>query len=55
MAEKKEPKYPGYSAVLPPQVRYDQGLRPSAKLLYAEIYAMADVLLEQRRKKRLDR
>ena len=43
MAEKKEPKYPGYTAVLPPRVRYDQGLRPNAKLLYAEISAMADV------------
>ena len=37
------PKYPGYTALLPPQVRYDQELRSTAKLLYAEISAMADV------------
>ena len=42
MAE-KTPKYPGYTALLPPAVRYDQELRPAAKLLYAEISAMADV------------
>lgn len=39
----KPPKYPGYTAILPPRVRYDKGLRPNAKLLYAEISAMADV------------
>ena len=39
----KNPKYPGYTALLPPAVRYDQELRPAAKLLYAEISAMADV------------
>lgn len=41
--DKKQPKYPGYTALLPPAVRYDQELRPAAKLLYAEISAMADV------------
>ena len=41
--DKKPPKYPGYTALLPPAVRYDQELRPAAKLLYAEISAMADV------------
>lgn len=39
----KVPKYPGYTALLPPAVRYDHELRPAAKLLYAEISAMADV------------
>ena len=39
----KQPRYPGYTALLPPAVRYDQELRPAAKLLYAEISAMADV------------
>ena len=39
----KPPKYPGYTAILPPRVRYDKALRPNAKLLYAEISAMADV------------
>lgn len=43
MAETKQPRYPGYTALLPPAVRYDQELRPAAKLLYAEISAMADV------------
>ena len=43
MAENKQPRYPGYTALLPPAVRYDQELRPAAKLLYAEISAMADV------------
>ena len=42
MAE-RAPKYPGYTALLPPAVRYDQELRPAAKLLYAEISAMSDV------------
>lgn len=41
--ESKLFKYPGYTAVLPPRVRYDQTLSDSAKLLYAEITAMADV------------
>lgn len=39
----KPPKYPGFTAILPPRVRYDKSLRPNAKLLYAEISAMADV------------
>lgn len=38
MAERK----PAYWAVLPARVRYDPELRPNAKLLYAEITAMAD-------------
>lgn len=33
---------PGYWAVLPAKVRYDKTLRPNAKLLYAEITALAD-------------
>ncbi len=43
MAEKKEPKYPGYTAVLPPRVRYDKEVPATGKLLYAEITAMTDV------------
>jgi len=39
----KPARYPGFTALLPPRVRYDQELRPTAKLLYAEISAMADV------------
>ena len=42
MAEKIH-KYPGYTALLPPRVRYDKELRSTGKLLYAEISAMADV------------
>ncbi len=34
---------PAYWAVLPAKVRYDEELRPNAKLLYAEITALADV------------
>lgn len=34
---------PAYWAVLPAKVRYDEGLRPNAKLLYAEITALADM------------
>ena len=33
---------PGYWAVLPAKVRYDEELRPNAKLIYAEITALAD-------------
>ena len=36
-------RFPGYTALLPPRVRYDRELRPTAKLLYGEISAMADV------------
>ena len=38
-----EHKYPGYTALLPPRVRYDAELPATAKLLYAEITAMTDV------------
>ena len=34
---------PGYWAVLPSQVRYDPGIPPNAKLLYAEISSLTDV------------
>lgn len=37
-----EVRTPGYWAVLPAKVRYDKSLRPNAKLLYAEIQALAD-------------
>ena len=33
---------PSYMAYLPAKVRYDPELRPNAKLLYAEITALAD-------------
>lgn len=36
-------KYPGYTAILPPRVRYDQQIPGTAKLLYAEVTAMTDV------------
>lgn len=42
MAEKIH-KYPGYTALLPPRVRYDRELCSTSKLLYAEVSAMADV------------
>lgn len=38
-----EHKYPGYTAVLPPRVRYDEKLSPAAKLLFCEVMAMTDV------------
>lgn len=37
-----EVRRPSYWAVLPAKVRYDNTLRPNAKLLYAEITALAD-------------
>lgn len=37
-----EERKPAYWAVLPAGIRYDEELRPNAKLLYAEISAMAD-------------
>lgn len=37
-----EIRRPGYIAILPSKVRYDPDLRPNAKLLYAEITALAD-------------
>lgn len=39
----KQGKFPGYTAILPPRVRYDDQLPPAAKLIYAEITAMTDV------------
>ena len=33
---------PGYFAVLPANVRYDDALRPNAKLLFAEITALSN-------------
>lgn len=33
---------PAYFAIIPARVRYDANLRPNAKLLYAEITALAD-------------
>jgi len=37
-----EERKPAYWTVLPARVRYDKELRPNAKLLYAEICALAD-------------
>ena len=34
---------PGYWAVLPASVRYDETLPPNAKLIYAEIAALAQI------------
>lgn len=34
---------PGYWAVLPAQIRYDAGIPPNAKLLYAEISSLTDL------------
>jgi len=44
MADQKErvPRFPGYTAVLPPRVRYDRELSATAKLLFCEIMAMTD-------------
>ena len=36
-------KFPGYTAVLPPRVRYARKLSQTAKLLFCEIMAMTDV------------
>lgn len=38
----KPTKFPGYTALLPPRVRYDKELPATAKLLYAEITSMTD-------------
>jgi len=35
-------KFPGYTAVLPPMVRYDEKLSDKAKLIFCEIMAMTD-------------
>ncbi|MEG2679360.1 MAG: helix-turn-helix domain-containing protein, partial [Oscillospiraceae bacterium] len=40
--EEKVDRAPAYFAVIPSTVRYDKTLRPNAKLLYAEISALAD-------------
>lgn len=37
-----ERRTPSYTAFLPSKVRYDRDLKPNAKLLYAEIHALAD-------------
>lgn len=37
-----ERKFPGYTAVLPPMVRYDETLSDKAKLIFCEIMAMTD-------------
>lgn len=37
-----EDRKPAYWAVLPAGIRYDEELRPNAKLIYAEISAMSD-------------
>lgn len=37
-----EERKPAYYAILPAKVRYDESLRPNAKLLYAEITALAN-------------
>lgn len=39
----KETRFPGYTALLPPRVRYDRELPAAAKLMFAEISAMTDV------------
>lgn len=41
MDENKNDRKPGFYAVLPASVRYDDRLRPNGKLLYAEITALA--------------
>ena len=38
----EDAKKPGYWAVLPAIVRYDESLKPNAKLLYAEISALSN-------------
>ena len=38
----REQRTPAYWAVVPAPVRHDKTLRPNAKLLYAEIQALAD-------------
>ena len=38
-----EHKFPGYTALLPPRVRYDREIPATGKLLFAEITAMTDV------------
>ena len=37
-----ERKFPGYQAVLPPMVRYDEALSDKAKLIFCEVMAMTD-------------
>ena len=38
-----QPERPGYWAVLPAMIRYDEKLPPNAKLLYAEISSLTDM------------
>ena len=42
MTQNGQMEKPSYYAVLPANVRYDERLRPNAKLLYAEITALCN-------------
>lgn len=41
-AEESQQNHPGYWAVIPASVRYDDQLRPNCKILYAEISALCN-------------